>query len=91
MKYLDISAMAIQDEDIRELIEHLANKRIKLHTLQCRKNDITMEGMTHLIQKMHSNQHLNVLNLNDNYILNDIAHELEKYVMNNIFIEDIYL
>ena len=50
-----------------------------------------MGGMTKLVRKLHSNQFLNVLNLNENYIINSIAIELESYSMNNIFIEEIML
>ena len=91
IKYLDISAMEIRDDAIALLFSQVANRRIALNTLQCRKNEITFKGMNDLFRKLHYNQHLKVLNFSDNFILNELALEMELYAQSNIFIEEIIL
>ena len=92
LKYLDISNTRLGSQNLLFILELQANSKVKLQNLQCRKNKIFAENLTEILQKLSVGKDLRVLNLKDNSIQDQIAHEiLTHFAIANVYLDQVIL
>ena len=90
VKYVDVSANNIKSRGLKPLV-HLLCCEQPLEVFRCRKNDIQGEEVIGIFKNLISKSSVRVIDLKDNFLINENAEELVLLARQDYHIEELCL